>query len=276
MKKLIVLVCSLLLASSIFAQNKNNQKVTLNPAGQKDLFAQKVTVTPMDKTVTITKNKIILSAKTEEQTYTISGYFCGQIINKTKNTTIKLNNAYIENKSGEPAIFCEAKTEISTAKVSNNFVVSSGKIDEKNAAIQGKKDIVLGGSGTLTVVGSVYHGIKADDVKIKGSGTFYFQGTSKGACLNCTSLVVENDKTFNAYFVNSKNGIKADNTILIKSGNLNFYNNGTALKTDTTKESPKAPHSIKLEGGTICLFANDELYYTQKNAFTNNAKLVEQ
>ena len=251
-------------------------KVKLDSAQAKKKFGTEFSVTPMDKTVTISRNKIIISPAQEGLTYTISGYFNGQVINRTKNTVIKLDNAYLENKNGEPALFGEAKTEVSAAKDSENWIVSSGKSDSKTATIQCKKNLVIGGSGILYVAGNVFHGVKADDVKVKGSGTLYFQGSKKGAALNCTSLTVENDKTFKAYFVNSKNGIKADSTITINSGNFYFYNNETALKTDTKKDNPKQEHSITLAGGIFHTYGNANLFQTEKNACkTDGAKFIE-
>ena len=177
-------------------------------------------IEPMDKSVKITKKAVILSPEEEGVVYTISGYFKGQLINRTKNTVIKLNNAFIENNSGSPAIYGEAKTEISTVAGTKNFLLSTGRSEDKTAAIQGRKNLVLGGSGNLYVKGTVYHGIKGDDLKIKGSGKYFVQGSKKGAGIKCDSFLVEEGKNFTACFFDSKNGIKADNTIKISSGNL--------------------------------------------------------
>jgi len=263
----------LVIATLSFAE----AKITLNPEFAKKNYNQEITIQPMDKTVTIQKNKITINPKEEGLTYTISGYFNGQIISRTKNTVLKLNNAYLENTSGNAAIFCEVKTEISSTKDTENYIISSGKNQEKAAALQGWKDINLGGSGSLYIIGNVYHGFKADDVKIKGSGKLYLQGTEKGAALNCHSLTVEKDKTFNAYFINSKNGIKADGTILINSGNFYFYNNETALKTDLIREAPKEKHGITLAGGRIYTYQNQNFYITdKKNYKLDGSQLIEE
>ena len=137
-----------------------------------ELFAQEISISPNDKSVTISKDKIIFSPQKEGCEYIISGNFTGQLINKTKNTVLKLNNARIENRQGEAAIYGEAKTEISTVEGSTNHVISSGKSGEKSAAILCRKNLELGGSGSLYVTGNVYHAVKADDVKLKGSGKF--------------------------------------------------------------------------------------------------------
>ena len=253
------------------------EKVAINLKNAKKSYTEKIKITPMDDTVKISAKTITLTPKSEGAEYMISGYFEGQIINKTKNTVLKFNNAYIENNSGEAAIFCEAKAEISSAKDSVNYIVSNGKNKNKTGALQSKKNLVLGGSGTLYVVGNVCHGIKADDTKIKGIGKLYAQGTKNGSALTCDSLAVTKEKSFSAYFINSKNGIKADNTIEIQSGNFYFYDNKTALKTDTAKDNPKAKHSITLSGGTLRFAANEKNHSTEKDAYkVMGAKIIEQ
>lgn len=273
MKKTLLLL-AFLAGSTCFAQ----AKITINSADAKKTYIGKeFSISPADSTISFSDKKITISANTEGVEYKVSGYFNGRIVVTTKNTVLKLSDCYIENTDGEPAIFCQAKTEISSTDGTINYIVSSGKksSEEKYAALQGRKNLVLGGSGTLYIDGAVYHGIKADDVKIKGSGSLYAQGTAKGAALNCSSLTVEKDKTFKAYFINSKNGIKADNTITISSGNFYFYNNGTALKTDTSKDSPKEKHGIALYGGVIHSEGNELLHSTDNKAFLlRGAKII--
>ena len=222
-------IISVLAASLIFA-GLSAEKITINPLSAKKSFASKISVLPADSTVTVTKDKIILAPKKEGIEYKVSGYFNGQIVNKTKNTVIRLENAFIENSSGEAAILGEAKTEISSAKGSTNYLVSSGKSAQKTAALQCKKNLEIGGSGTLYAVGNVYHAVKGDDVKLKGNGTFYFQGTKEGSAVNCENLITEKGKNFKAFLLNSKNGVKADFSVSIASGNFYLQGNKTSFK----------------------------------------------
>lgn len=271
MKKSALIFIILFFTASIFAQ-----KPDFSPESVKNSFGSEISVSPMDSSVKITKDTITLSPKKEGVEYKISGYFKGQLVNKTKNTVVKLSNVYIENPSGEAAIYGEAKTEISAAGETTNYIISSGSSSEKTAALQCKKNIEIGGSGTLYVTGDVYHAVKGDDVKIKGSGNFYFKGTKEGSGINCENLIVEKDKSFKAYFLDSKNGIKADFTIAIESGNFFFYDNATCLKTDTKKDDPKSPHSITLFGGTFTAKGNSSFYKTEEKAYkTRGAKIIE-
>lgn len=263
MMKKIFAILALFFAGGVFFA----QTMAINPSEKKKDYHSPLSVSPMNEGVSVSEKLIVFQPKKEGVEYTISGYFEGQIINKTKNTCIKLNKAYIENTKGEAAILGEAKTEISSFAGSENYLVSSGKSEKKPAAIQCRKNLELGGSGTIYVLGNVYHAVKADDVKLKGSGTYYLQGTKEGSAINCENLIVEKDKTFKVYLLNSKNGIKADFKISIASGNFYFYDNKTALKTDTKKEDPKNPHGITLSGGTIWLLGNENFYKTDENAY---------
>ena len=240
-------------------------------------YGNTITIEPADGSVTFGKNEIIIAPQAENQTYTVSGYYNGQIISKTKNTIIKLNNAYLESTLGKAALKCTAKTEISAVNGTTNYIVADGKSFSRNAALQGKKDLVIGGSGILNVKGDIYHAVEADDVKIKGSGTFLFEGTRKGSAINCQTFTAEEDKTFSCYVLNSRNGIKADDMILIKSGNFYFYDNALALKTSLSKSHKSKPRQITLRGGTFHTFNNQKLYQTDKDAYdaTGSTFIVE-
>ncbi len=274
-KKLwVTLSLSLLLTSLAFSQTK---KVNIDYEAARKTYGNTIKISPMDSGVTIKDNQIILAPKNEETKYTISGYFNGQIVNKTKKTVIKLDKVFLENTDGQAAIYSEAKVEISSSRGTTNYVVSSGSSDSKTAALQSKKDMKIGGSGILYVVGNLYHAVKADDVKIKGSGELYLQGTSKGSAVNCHNFEVEEEKTFKCYMLNSKNGVKADFAIDISSGNFYLYNLETAFKTDTSKEDSSQPHYIKLAGGVIRTSGVEELYSTEAKGYKlAGARIVEE
>ena len=272
MKKIFTLLTVFFTAAAFFAQAE-----AIDYSEKKKDYHSPLSVSPMNEGVSVSENQIVFQPKKEGVEYTISGYFKGQIINKTKNTCIKLNKAFLENSSGEAAILGEAKTEISTFAGTENYVVSSGKSEKKTAAIQCKKNLEIGGSGSLFVAGNVYHGIKGDDVKLKGSGKLYARGTKEGSAINCENLIVEKEKLFTAYLTDSKNGIKADFSIKIESGTFHFYDNKTALKTSTRKEDPKNNHLISLSGGTFYTKGNENLYKTDEKSYkTGKIKFIEE
>ncbi len=246
-----------------------------NVASARAAYGKELKIEPMDAGVKITKKAVIFQPENEGAEYVLSGYFKGQIINRKKNTVLKLKDAYLENTVGLPPVYGEAKTELSCAADSVNYVVSTGKSQDKVAAIQCRKNLVLGGSGTLFVKGGVYHGIKADGVKIKGKGCFVLQGTKHGAAVNCNTFTVEEGKDFTACLMNSKNGIKADEAIKIASGNFILYKDGTGLKVDAVNNGEE--NGILLTGGTISSIETGKLYSANKNRFTNTgARLLDQ
>jgi hypothetical protein len=275
MKKSILLFFALTIFAGVgFSQSK---KITIDSAAAKESYGNKISISPMDKSVSIKNNVITISPKHEEVVYTISGYFNGQIIIKTKNTELKLKNVYIENTKGLPAIYSEVKFELSAVQGTSNYILSSGKNDSKIGAIYCKKDLNIGGSGNLSLTGNIYHAVKADDIKMKGSGNYYFKGTSKGSSINSRSFIVESEKSFNCYLLDSKNGIKADNSIEISSGSFYFYNNKVALKTDTSQDDSSSPHFIKLNGGTIYLSSIEKVYSTEEKGYKSaGAKIIQE
>ena len=272
MKKSILLVSLISLTLSACVKPLP-RKMQIDAESAKESFNKKISIFPLDDSVIISGKDISIEPREENTVYTISGYFDGQIKVKTKNTVIKLKNAYLENSSGKPAITSEAKMELSSVKDSENYIVSRGRSLLKRAAAQSKRGLVLGGSGTMYIKGSVCHGVEAEEVKIKGSGNLFVEGSQRGSAFSCEDFAVEPEKSFSAYILNSKNGIKADRTISIKSGFFHLYSNGTALKTDTRHESPKFAHIITLEGGKFYTYQNGCLYET--DTFLNNATIEE-
>ena len=276
MKKLYPLLLCVFLLSIVSCAKIQEGRINLNPEEKKSNYSSEITISPMDF-VTIKSDKIIIAPEKEDETYTISGYFNGQILCTTKNTIIKLNNAYLENKSGLAALRCESKAEVSLVKDSENYLVSSGRAYTRSAALQGKRGLVIGGSGKLYVKGNLCHAFEAEDVKLKGTGTYYFQGTKKGSAISCETFAVEKDKTFTAYILNSKNGIKADRTISIASGNFYIYDNGTMMKTETKADSEKHAHFITLSGGTFHTAGNRVDFVTENGALNyKDAEIIEE
>lgn len=265
MKKFLFLMMSLILFSACVEENE--YKISIDSVEAKKNFNSKLSITPTDSSVTVGRNIIIIAPQNEGVEYELSGYFNGQIEVYTKNTVIKLNNAYLENTFGKPVFRMKAKTELSTVKKSVNYIVTGGMGYLNNAAIQSKNSLSVGGSGVLFVKGGVWHGIEADDVKIKGSGKYYFEGTKDGSAIKCKSLTVEPEKSFSSYFINSKNGIKADEAVNIASGIFYFYDNDTVFKTEKPRKrdgdfSPECSikPEISLSGGTFHFYNNQELY----------------
>ena len=222
---------------------------------------------------------ITLEPEADGIEYTITGDFEGQIINKRKGTVIVLNNANLKNTEGKAAIYGELKTEIECEQNSTNTITVTGEADKTygKAAVLCEKAIEIGGAGSCTISCENGHGVKGKDVELKGKGNYVF-GPAKDSAINCNDFEVKADKTFTATFKDAKNGIKADNTISIKSGTFIFENiTKVALKTDTSADDAAGEtkeHKITLEGGTFTFTECGSKYSTEKGAFTKSATVT--
>ena len=222
---------------------------------------------------------ITLEPEADGIEYTITGDFEGQIINKRKGTVIVLNNVNLKNTEGKAAIYGELKTEIECEQNSTNTITVTGEADKTygKAAVLCEKAIEIGGAGTCTISCENGHGVKGKDVELKGKGNYVF-GPAKDSAINCNDFEVKADKTFTATFKDAKNGIKADNTISIKSGTFIFENiTKVALKTDTSADDAAGEtkeHKITLEGGTFTFTECGSKYSTEKGAFTKSATVT--
>ena len=277
-----LIAASLMFAACSQSGDDNNDSGTQQPANNTPATPAYTITAPegLENTITIDEaaGTITLTppapAEGEDAAeYTITGKFEGQIINKTKGTVLVLNGATLENKNGKAAVYGELKTELKAAKDTVNTITVTGEGDAK-AAVHCEKAVEIGGSGTLTISCENAHGVKASKVELKGSGTFTFDGGADSSAINCNEFGVKADKSFTANLKDSKNGIKADETIEIASGTFNFTNiTKTALKTDTSKDddanAPKE-HWIKITGGTFTFTNCKKTDDTEKNAFTKS------
>lgn len=245
MKKSIWISFAFVLLFVSCVQSKKSAFMVIDSEAQKSNYSQPISIEPLDG-VTFEKNTIIIAPLQENQTYTLTGYFNGQIISKTKNTILKLQNVFLENKREKPALKATEKAEISAVGGTKNYIRSWGRGFAKNAALQARKSLVIGGSGILFVQGDLCHGVEADKLKIKGSGDFYIQGTKRGSAIRCKELTVEDDKSFKLWLLNSKNAVKSDDEITIKSGNFYLYDNDNSFVT-YAPDSVHIEKSVKIE-----------------------------
>lgn len=265
MKKLIKLLSLSILTMAILSSCVNNvpsePEDPIYANGVKEITIGDFKITAKGDTDRIYKssdNELILISKVDVDTlnpdgtepdapeYDLEGTFDGQIINKTKGSVLNLNNVTLTN-TGAPAIYGEKKIEIKAGKKTNNSISVTGSSDEKIGAITCNKKIELGGSGNITINSSLFHGIKADDIQIKGSGTHEISGTNtEGSAINCNALEVKtSDKVVTVTFKNFRHGIKADKTISIQSGKFIFDESIVVpMKTDSIEDDGENDHSI--------------------------------
>lgn len=218
-------------------KQSTNKSYFIDDIAAKENYNSAITIDP-DISVTKSDENIITLCK-EKTKYIISGYFEGQIIVKAKNVEIQLNNAFLENPNAEAAIYFEQNGIISSVNDTGNYIISSGSTngEQKGSAIEGKKDLTIGGGGKIYIKGYARHALKAETVKLKNEGHFYFEASKEGAAINCENFIVDKTENVTAYFYNSKNGIKADKSIKIEAGTYYFYGNKNDIKIDKNKKN---------------------------------------
>ena len=244
-------------------------------------------ITGKDENATFvqTEGVITITSTAEKTEFTLTGHFVGQIINNAEEAVLNLKGAYLENTDGKPVIVSTKKLEISAKADTVNYIVSTGEWANKTkpaavycyddaASDKKSQDLEIGGAGTCYIVG-LYHGIKADEVKAKGSGTYYITGSEKGSAINCNKFLIEAEKTVTLVLGNAKNGIKADTSISVSSGTLWFENVTTAMKTDTKEDDATKTYFITLANCKIYKKTVDNLYETETDAYTETNVVIE-
>lgn len=188
---------------------------------------------------TIDENKVSI---TKGGTYSISGTLNnGQIIvnaGDTDKVYIILNGVNIACSNSSPIYVINAdKTVISLANGTENiitdtenYVFEDETTDEPNAAIFSKDDLVITGTGSLTINGNYNNGITSkDDLKIKNG--------------NITVNSVDD-------------GIRGKDSVEILGGTININAKGDGIRSNNTEDTTKG--YVYIEDGTINIIAGTD------------------
>ncbi|MBQ3293516.1 carbohydrate-binding domain-containing protein [Candidatus Saccharibacteria bacterium] len=189
---------------------------------------------------------------TEAGVYILSGELSDGYIEINTSGAVKLilNGVKITNNSGPAIYVAEAKlVTIETAEGSENTLtdgsIYSGWDEDVCAALFSHDDLVLQGSGTLTVNGNYEDGIVGkDDLKIV-SGT---------------------------YIVNSKDdGIRGRDSLYIVDGTFEITSGGDSFKSNNSDEVAKG--WIKIDGGSITASAGDDGIHAESSLEINGGTI---
>ena len=189
---------------------------------------------------------------TEAGVYTLSGTLeDGYLeINTSGEVKLILNGVKITNTSGPAIYIAEAKlVTIETAAGSENTLTDgstySGWDEDVCAALFSHDDLVLQGSGTLTINGNYEDGIVGkDDLKIVSG----------------------------AYVVNSKDdGIRGRDSVYIVDGTFTITSGGDSIKSNNSDEVAKG--WIKIDGGTITASAGDDGIHAESSLEINGGAI---
>ena len=162
----------------------------------------------------------------------------GQIIVETEDegtVELILDNAAITNTSGAPIFISSAETVIivladgSSNSVTDgaDYVFADAETDEPDAAIFSKSDLVISGSGALTVSANYKNGIASKD-----------------------TLTIENGViTVNA----AADGVKGKDSVTILDGTLTIVSGSDGIQS--TNDTDEEKGTVTISGGTILITA---------------------
>lgn len=239
---------------------------------------------------------------TEPGAYAISGTLNnGQILvdsSAEETVNLILNGATISNASTSPIFISSAdKTIITLADGTQNvitdgatYVFTGAEVDEPNAALFSNDDLVINGSGSLTVNANYNNGIASKDYLRIVSGNITVNAVNDGikgrnyiAVKDATitvnaggdGLQSNNDEdatkgyilieggTFN--IIAGLDGIQAETQLTVNGGTLNLVTGGGNTVNYESEESAKglkAGVSLTIAGGTITIDSADDAVHS--------------
>ena len=189
---------------------------------------------------------------TEAGVYVLSGELTNGYVEVNSAGAVKLilNGVSITNNSGPAIYVAEAKlVTIETAEGTENTLTDgstySGWDEDVCGALFSHDDMVLQGSGTLTVTANYEDGIVGkDDLKIVSG----------------------------KYVVNAKDeGIRGRDSVYIVDGEFEITAGGDAIKSNNSDEVGKG--WVKIDGGTIVASAGDDGVHAESSLEINGGKI---
>ncbi|MDA9129065.1 carbohydrate-binding domain-containing protein [Candidatus Gracilibacteria bacterium] len=171
----------------------------------------------------------------------------GQIIVETedeKNVQIILNNVEIRHSDSSAIIINNASQAVITLADNSENILSDGDSyaetgeDLPNATLFSTEDLVIGGNGSLEVLGNYNDGITSKDKLFIESGNI--------------SVTAKDD------------GIRGKDYLGIEGGNINITSEGDALISDNEEEG-----NIEIFAGNFTLSAGDDGVHAREVTITN-------
>ena len=204
---------------------------------------------------------------TEGGTYSISGVISdGYIyIDTDENVKLVLDGVSVTNSKGA-AIYCRSAKNfcIELAEGSENTLADgtsysfegeeeSAEADEPNAALYSKSDLIICGSGSLTVNGSYKGGIRCNDDLTVESGNITVTAVNNGI-RGSDSVVIEGG---NVTVTAGKDGIKSTNDADPERGYVLI--SGGAVTVSAGEDGIQAEQDLSITGGTVKVTTTGEV-----------------
>jgi hypothetical protein len=270
---------SLLDTSAMFTDRDMEQSADLTGATQIDLVS--------GQDVTLTEEGVyVLSGEATDVTIIVGA-------DDEAKVQIVLDGVTIENDDA-PAIYVKSADKVFVTTTSRNNVMEvTGSFEADgdinlDAVIFSKDDLVLNGTGTLTIVSAEGNGITSkDDLKVTG-GTYSITSLLDALEANDSIRIARGDITI----VTDKDGLHSENEdddslgyVYILGGTLNITADddailgnsivqidGGVINIETSTEGIEATQ-IQINGGEIDIYASDD--GLNASAKTNAARTIE-
>lgn len=243
-------------------------------------------------------------------TYVLSGDFDGQVlINCEDSGTVRVvlngvNISYSENS----AIYASSSSKVvliladgtenyvedGTAYIDSEIALTD---DDPNAAIYIKDDLSITGSGNLTVISNIYHGVVSKDslkvtdgnlnitavkTALRGRDSALIAGGSFNLSAGTNALHSNNDSgedkgyiiiTAGDFVINSDgDGIQAETTLTIAGGTFDVTTNESS--TATSYKGLKSNGDLVISGGEFVINSADDAVHSNANVTVDNANFT--
>ncbi|SFB18327.1 protein of unknown function [Acetitomaculum ruminis DSM 5522] len=297
-KGFLVVLCIIALTLSVSRCSKINNDMTTSSSDSEEVtkvsnvviddeFSDKLSEGSYDEdgatTIVVTDNKVNIDGEGAEysnnelkitagKTYIISGESedINILVNSSdeENVVLVLNNVNFTSKDGAVINCQSAKNLVITLApdTENSLTDSSTRSDENTdvkAAVFSKDDLIINGSGSLSVKANYKNGIQSkDDIQILGGKISI---TTAGNGIVGKDKVAIKDGTIT---INSKeDGIKATNSEDDSKGYI--YITGGDISIECSKDGIQAETDVIIEGGSFSIESNDDAIHSNINVTIN-------
>ena len=263
-------------------------------------------ITSQDESIKVDGSRATI---TTAGTYSLTGSLRdGQIIVDTQETgmvRIVLNGVAIHNSSGAPIYIKDAEKAMIVLADNTQNLLSDGTsylletgMDEPNATLFSKADLVIYGNGALTVQANYNDGIASKDGLLINSGTITITVIDDGMRGKDYLVITGGNITINAggdglksseaddaelgyisieggsiKIVSAGDGLDAETNILISGGELNLTSGGGytgQINNDVSAKGIKANAAILIEGGDLNINSADDTIHSNGSIIINN------
>lgn len=218
--------------------------------------------------------------------YTVTGTSDQMLIidAKKQDVTITLKDVDIESSIG-PAIYVRKAASVTIVLEGDNTISSPSATDYDtlNACLYSKADLVIDGTGSLTVNSGYEHGIKAKDTAIFKNGTLDITAPQDGIHINEDGTFENGTYTISA----GDEGIQSEMGLTFEDGTYSVTATGDAIRCETAlvihdgdftivtqNEGLESKDTLEINGGTFDIQAADDGINAANSLLINDGDLT--